>query len=86
MPLSQLDTAKPKSSPAGAIAVAISGWGDHSSQDPELCGSPSDSAIAPAGDDFGFAVSSWDKGIDPWSFGFDPGTERRAGIAHTVLD
>ncbi|HVH05308.1 MAG TPA: MG2 domain-containing protein [Myxococcota bacterium] len=31
-------------------------------------------------------MSSWDKGIDPWSFGFDPGTERRAGIAHTVLD
>jgi uncharacterized protein YfaS (alpha-2-macroglobulin family) len=44
-------------------------------------------AIAPGtGDDFGLAVSSWDKGIDPWSFGLETGSSEQVGIAHTVLD
>jgi uncharacterized protein YfaS (alpha-2-macroglobulin family) len=43
-------------------------------------------AVAPEGVDFGMAVSSWDKGIDPYSFGLETGSEQRAGIVHTVLD
>jgi alpha-2-macroglobulin len=43
-------------------------------------------AAAPESDDFGVAVSSWDKGIDPYAFGLETGSADRAGIAHTVLD
>jgi uncharacterized protein YfaS (alpha-2-macroglobulin family) len=36
--------------------------------------------------DFSFALSSWNRGIEPYSFGMMTGNEASAAMAHTVLD
>ncbi len=41
---------------------------------------------AQKGEDFSFAISSWNEGIRPYNFGLQIGSEWRADIVHTVLD
>ncbi len=36
--------------------------------------------------DFSFTMSSWDRGIEPYSFGLPMGSDRSADMVHTVLD
>lgn len=41
---------------------------------------------AQKGEDFSFAMSGWNRGIGPYDFGFEVGSEWTADIYHTVLD
>ncbi|MBN1571382.1 MAG: hypothetical protein JXA73_26340 [Acidobacteria bacterium] len=41
---------------------------------------------AQKGEDFSFAVSGWSRGISPYDFGIEMGSEWNADIYHTVLD
>jgi uncharacterized protein YfaS (alpha-2-macroglobulin family) len=53
------------------------------------CGYRQDSPLlvtAQKGNDFSFAISSWNRGINPYDFGLETGWEWRADIYHTVLD
>lgn len=42
--------------------------------------------LAQRGEDFSFALSSWNEGISPYNFGLNTGSEWSSGMYHTVLD
>ncbi len=49
-------------------------------------GPPPVMVTASALEDFSFTMSTWNEGIEPYSFGVPVGNERSADMAHTVLD